>query len=76
MRVEDGDLVYFLSEKFLYTKFGNILCFENRRRILELEIRQQLALGPSEELPCFSTGAHVDGFLRFEGRHLAHQVCV
>ncbi len=76
MGVEDSDLVYFLSEKFLYTKFGNVLCLKNRRGILEFEICQQLALGPSEELPRFSAGAHVDGLLRFEGRSLAHQVGV
>jgi len=53
MGVEDGDFVDFATEKFLGGKFRHRLGFDKARRVLQLEIGQQLALCSRDELTRF-----------------------
>src|SRR5438552_18594316 len=53
MRVENGNFIDFTVKEFLRAKFRDRLGFDKRRRVFQLEISQQHALGPCDIIPRF-----------------------
>src|SRR5207249_2893709 len=74
--VNHRNLVDFSSEKFFRRELGDRLGFDKGRRVLQLEIGEQLALCPRQELACLSANRDVAGLACFKTRRLAQQVRV
>src|SRR5205823_10808808 len=76
MGVEDGDLVDLASQKFFGAKFRDRFRVHKARRVLQLEIGQQLAFRARDELSCLSAGDYEGGLGRIKIGSLAKQVRV
>src|SRR5438132_8269613 len=76
MGEEDGNLVDFAVKEFLRAKFRDRFGFDKRRRVFQLEIGQQLALGARDELPRFSPGDHKCRLGRVKVRRLSKKIRV
>src|SRR6266699_4370022 len=76
MRVEDGNFIDFTVKEFLRAKFRDWLGFDKRWRVFQLEISQQLALGPRDELPRFFPSNNERRFRQVKVRSLAKKIGV
>ena len=68
MRVKHRYLIDFAIQKFFRAKFRDRLGLDEARRVLELKIRQQFALGSGNELTRFSARDYENGFRLVELR--------
>ena len=76
LRVENRHLIHFMTQEFFRAKFCDWLGFDKCRRILQLEIGQQLAFRARDKLSRFFSSNDINGFRQIKIRSFTKKICI